>query len=138
MTPSSATSAVRSHRRLANVVGDRSQFYKDLAIFFMAPTSRTPRSLWGFLASFWHWSMQCDLLNADQCIKHSSETDFTEDLQKFDTGVLVNRPWESHPEPLSERNVTFSRHSAPIRHVRRMWSGASVQTIAAPTSPASD
>jgi putative restriction endonuclease len=48
-----------------------------------------------------------------------------------DHGGLVSRPGESHPEPLSERNVTFSRHSAPIRHVRRMWSGASAQTSAA-------
>jgi hypothetical protein len=55
-----------------------------------------------------------------------------EDIDKrIQIGVLVSRPGESHPEPLAERNVTFSRHSAPIRHVRRMWSGASAQTIAA-------
>src|SRR5215472_17476571 len=50
---------------------------------------------------------------------------------RIHVGVLVSRPGESHPEPLAERNVTFSRHSAPIRHVRRMWSGTSAQTSAA-------
>src|SRR5262249_40153187 len=38
---------------------------------------------------FWLWSMQSGLNNAYACIKAFSETDFTEDLQKFDVPTLV-------------------------------------------------
>jgi non-heme chloroperoxidase len=38
----------------------------------------------GILDQFWLWSMQAGLLNAYESIKAFSETDFTEDLKKFD------------------------------------------------------
>ena len=43
----------------------------------------------GILDQFWLWSMQAGLLNAYESIKAFSETDFTEDLKKFDVPALV-------------------------------------------------
>jgi non-heme chloroperoxidase len=43
----------------------------------------------GTLDQFWLWSMQAGLKNAYDSIKAFSETDFTEDLQKFDVPTLV-------------------------------------------------
>lgn len=66
-----------------------SQFYKDLAIPFYGanrPDANVPQ---GTLDQFWLWSMQAGLKNAYECIKAFSETDFTEDLKKFDIPTLV-------------------------------------------------
>ena len=43
----------------------------------------------GMLDQFWLWSMQAGLKNAYESIKAFSETDFTEDLKKFDVPTLV-------------------------------------------------
>jgi non-heme chloroperoxidase len=43
----------------------------------------------GTLDQFWLWSMQCGLKNSYESIKAFSETDFTEDLKKFDIPTLV-------------------------------------------------
>jgi non-heme chloroperoxidase len=71
------------------LVADRSQFYKDLAIKFYGANQPGAKVSQGILDSFWLWSMQCGLLNAYECIKLFSETDFTEDLKKFDVPTLV-------------------------------------------------
>jgi non-heme chloroperoxidase len=66
-----------------------SQFYKDLATPFYGankPGANVPQ---GTLDQFWLWSMQAGLLNAYESIKAFSETDFTEDLKKFDIPTLV-------------------------------------------------
>jgi non-heme chloroperoxidase len=66
-----------------------SQFYKDLATPFYGanrPGADVPQ---GTLDQFWLWSMQAGLLNAYESIKAFSETDFTEDLKKFDVPTLV-------------------------------------------------
>jgi non-heme chloroperoxidase len=68
---------------------NQSQFYKDLAIPFYGanrPGAKVPQ---GTLDQFWLWSMQAGLLNAYESIKAFSETDFTEDLKKFDVPTLV-------------------------------------------------
>ncbi len=67
---------------------DRSQFYKDLATPFYGANKGVQVSQ-GTLDQFWLWSMQAGLLNAYESIKAFSETDFTEDLKKFDVPTLV-------------------------------------------------
>ena len=68
---------------------DRSQFYRDLAIQFYGADKTDANVSQGILDQFWLWSMQSGLLNAYQSIKAFSETDFTEDLAKFDIPTLV-------------------------------------------------
>jgi non-heme chloroperoxidase len=68
---------------------DRSQFYKDLAISFYGANREGAKVSKGILDQFWLWSMQAGLKNAYESIKAFSETDFTEDLKKFDVPTLV-------------------------------------------------
>jgi len=73
----------------AGVMKDRSQFYKDLAVAFYGANRPGASVSQGVLDQFWLWSMQSGLLNAYESIKAFSETDFTEDLKKFDVPALV-------------------------------------------------
>jgi non-heme chloroperoxidase len=69
---------------------DRSQFYKDLAAgpFFGANRTGSKVSQ-GMIDSFWLQGMQAGHKNTFDCIKAFSETDFTEDLKKFDVPTLI-------------------------------------------------
>jgi non-heme chloroperoxidase len=73
----------------AGVFKDRSQFYKDLAVSFYGANRPGAKVSQGILDQFWLWSMQSGLKNAYDSIKAFSETDFTEDLKKFDVPTLV-------------------------------------------------
>jgi non-heme chloroperoxidase len=68
---------------------DRSQFYKDLSILFYGANRPGAAVSQGILDQFWLWSMQAGLLNVYESTKALSETDFTEDLKKFDIPTLV-------------------------------------------------
>jgi len=68
---------------------DRSQFYKDLALQFYGANRAGAKVSQGILDQFWLWSMQSGLKNAYDSTKALSETDFTEDLKKFDVPTLV-------------------------------------------------
>jgi len=68
---------------------DRSQFYKDLAIAFYGANREGAKVSKGILDQFWLWSMQAGLKNAYESIKAFSETDFAEDLKKFNIPTLV-------------------------------------------------
>jgi non-heme chloroperoxidase len=73
----------------AGVAGDRSQFYKDLAIQFYGANRPGAKVSQGVLDQFWLWSMQAGARGAYDSVKAFSETDFTEDLKKFDIPTLV-------------------------------------------------
>jgi non-heme chloroperoxidase len=68
---------------------DRSQFYKDLAILFYGANRPGAKVSQGLLDQFWSWSMQAGLKNVYESSIALSETDFTEDLKKFDVPTLV-------------------------------------------------
>ena len=68
---------------------DRAQFYKDFALLFYGANKPGSKVSPGTLDQFWTWSMQSGLKNAYESIKAFSETDFTEDLKKFDVPTLV-------------------------------------------------
>jgi non-heme chloroperoxidase len=73
----------------AGLAADRSQFYEDLAMMFYGANRPGAKVSQGLLDQFWLWSMQAGLLNAYASVKAFSETDFTEDLKKFDFPTLV-------------------------------------------------
>ena len=73
----------------ASLLKDRSQFYRELAVQFYGANRPGAKVSQGLLDQFWLWSMQAGLKNAYDCIKAFSETDFTEDLKKFDVPTLV-------------------------------------------------
>ena len=73
----------------SNLMKDRSQFYKELAVQFYGANRPGAQVSQGMLDQFWMWSMQAGLKNAYDSIKAFSETDFTDDLRKFDVPTLV-------------------------------------------------
>lgn len=68
---------------------DRAQYFKDFSIPFYGANRPKAKVSQGLLGSFWMQSMQCGLLAEYECIKAFSETDFTEDLKKFDVPTLI-------------------------------------------------
>jgi non-heme chloroperoxidase len=76
-------------RLRADLYRDRSQFYKEFAMPFYGANRPGAEVSQGVLDQFWLWSMQSGVKNAYECIKAFSETDFTEDLAKFDVPTLV-------------------------------------------------
>jgi non-heme chloroperoxidase len=72
-----------------SLVKNPSQFYKDLAPMFYGANRPGAKVSQGTLDQFWLWSMQAGLKGAYESIMAFSETDFTEDLKKFDVPTLV-------------------------------------------------
>jgi non-heme chloroperoxidase len=72
----------------AGVANDRSQFYADLSAPFYGANRPGSKVSQGQRDQFWLQSMQVGLKGALDCIKAFSETDFTQDLKKFDVPTL--------------------------------------------------
>jgi non-heme chloroperoxidase len=69
---------------------DRSQLYIDIAAGpFFGFNRPGVKASQGMIDSFWRQGMQAGHKNALDCIKAFSETDFTEDLKKFDVPTLI-------------------------------------------------
>jgi non-heme chloroperoxidase len=73
----------------ADVLADRSQFFKDLSAPFYGANRPGAKVSQGLRDSFWLQGMLCGHKAAYDCIKAFSETDFTEDLKKFDVPTLI-------------------------------------------------
>jgi non-heme chloroperoxidase len=73
----------------AGVLADRSQFYKDVSALFYGANRPNNRATQGMRDAFWLQSMMSGHKNQYDCIKAFSETDFTEDLKKFDVPTLI-------------------------------------------------
>ena len=74
----------------AGVAADPSQFYRDLADGPFYGANRPGANVsQGIRDAFWFQSLQAGHKNAYECIKAYSETDFTEDLKRFDVPTLV-------------------------------------------------
>ncbi len=71
------------------VAADRSQFFKDLILPFYGTNRSGSKVSEGVRDSFWRQGMLGGLKNEYDCIKAFSETDFTEDLQRFDIPTLI-------------------------------------------------
>jgi len=74
----------------AAFLADRSQFFLDVAsgpfFGFNRPGAKVSQ---GLIYSWWMQGMMAGFKNAYDCIKAFSETDFTEDLKKFDVPTLI-------------------------------------------------
>lgn len=85
----------------ASLMKDRSQFYKDFAVPFYGVNRPDAKVSQGILDQFWAWSMQSGLKNAYDCIEAFSETDFTEDLKKFDVPTLILHAGDDQVVPVN-------------------------------------
>jgi len=73
----------------AGVAADRSQFFMNLTMPFYGANRPEANVSQGTRDAFWFQAMQGGLKNELECIKAFSETDFTEDLEKFDVPTLI-------------------------------------------------
>ena len=71
-------------------LSDRAQFFLEVAggpfFNFNRPGAKVSQ---GLIQSWWMQGMMCGFKNGYDCIKAFSETDFTEDLKKFDVPTLI-------------------------------------------------
>jgi non-heme chloroperoxidase len=83
-TPMEAFDGIR-----AGVLSDRSQFFKDLSGPFYGANRPGAKVSDGLRESFWMQGMQAGFKGVIDCITAFSETDFTEDLKRFDVPTLI-------------------------------------------------
>ncbi len=93
----------------SSITEDRSQFYRTLAPMFYGANRAGAKVTQGTLDQFWLWSMQAGLKNAYECIKAFSETDFTDDLKKFDVPTLVLHGEDDQIVPVKDSAVKSVR-----------------------------
>jgi non-heme chloroperoxidase len=72
-----------------SMASDRAQFYKEFAVPFYGANRPGARVSQGLLDQFFLWSMQGGLKNSYECVKAFSETEFQDDLKKFDVPTLL-------------------------------------------------
>jgi non-heme chloroperoxidase len=68
---------------------DRAQFYREFAVPFFGANRPGAKVSQGLFDQFWLWSMQGGLKNLYECVRAFSETEFHDDLKKFDVPTLL-------------------------------------------------
>jgi non-heme chloroperoxidase len=106
----------------AGVLADTSQYWKDLSQTFYGANRPGAKVSKGVLDRFWLLSMQCGLLAAHDCIKAFSESDFTDDVKKFDIPTLIIHGDDDQIVPIA---VGGDRSSKMIKDaVYKVYKGA--------------
>jgi len=72
-----------------SVLNDRAEFFRDLSSSFYGANQPNSQVSQGLRDSFWSQGMQAGMKGVYDCIKAFSETNFTEDLEKFDVPTLI-------------------------------------------------
>lgn len=89
----------------ASVLVDRSQFFKDLSAPFYGANRPNAKVSQGLRDSFWLQGMLAGFKGVFDCIKAFSETDFTEDLKKFDIPTLIMHGDDDQIVPISASSM---------------------------------
>jgi non-heme chloroperoxidase len=71
------------------LLADRAQFFRDFSAPFYGANRPDAKVSEGLRESFWHQGMQAGLNAVYDCVKAFSETNFTDDLKKFDVPTLI-------------------------------------------------
>ena len=91
-------------------LADRAQFFLDVAsgpfFNFNRPGAKVSQ---GAIQSWWMQGMMSGFKNAYDCIKAFSETDFTEDLKKFDVPTLIIHGDDDQIVPIGASAMLSSR-----------------------------
>ena len=93
----------------ASVLADRSQFFKDLSAPFYGANRPESRVSQGMRDSFWLQGMLAGFNAVFECIKAFSETDFTEDLRRFDVPTLILHGDDDQIVPIGASALLSSR-----------------------------
>jgi len=89
----------------ANVLADRSQFWKDLSLPFYGYNRPGAKISEGVRESFWLQGMMAGLPASYFCIKAFSETDLTEDLKKIDVPTLFLHGDDDQIVPIADSSM---------------------------------
>jgi non-heme chloroperoxidase len=73
----------------AGILTERSQFWKDTAVGFFSADRSGTKATQGNKDAFWLMAMQETIEGGVACVDAFSNTDFTEDLKKFDIPTLI-------------------------------------------------
>jgi non-heme chloroperoxidase len=91
------------------VQADRAQFFVDLSLPFYGGNRAGSKLSQGLRDSFWLQGMLCGHKAAYDCIKAFSQTDFTEDLKKFDVPTLVLHGDDDQIVPIAAAGLLSSK-----------------------------
>lgn len=97
---------------------DRSEFYKDFAFPFYGANRPGASVSQGILDQFWLWGMQGGVDNIYDSIKAFSETDFTEDLRKFDVPTLLMHGEDDQIVPI---NISSKKSAKLIKGAKEIY-----------------
>jgi non-heme chloroperoxidase len=93
----------------AGVQADRSQFFKDLSAPFYGANRPNSKVSQGLRDSFWLQGMMAGHKAVYDCVKAFSETDFTEDLKKFDVPTLILHGDDDQIVPIADSAMLSSK-----------------------------
>lgn len=102
----------------SGVAKDRSQFWKDFSLMFYGANRPGASVSQGMLDQFWLWSMQGGIKNVYDSIKAFSETDFHEDLKKFDVPTLIMHGEDDQIVPI---NISGKRSAKLIKGAKELF-----------------
>ena len=101
-----------------DLVADRCQFYRDFAGLFFSLNRPGNHVSEGVMDQFWRLCMQAGMKNSYECIKAFSETDFTEDLRRFDVPTLILHGEDDQVVPIDD---TGRKAATLIKDVREIY-----------------
>lgn len=93
----------------AGTLRDRSQFFKDITIPFYGANRPGASFAPGLTDAFWLQGMLGGIKNLYDCIKAFSETDFTDDLEKFDVPTLLLHGDDDQIVPIEASAIASSK-----------------------------
>ena len=93
----------------AKIVADRSQFFKDLSLPFYGYNRSGAIISEGVRTSFWQQGMMAGFPAAYFSVKAFSETDFTDDLKRFDVPTLVLHGGDDQMVPIADSSILSSK-----------------------------
>jgi non-heme chloroperoxidase len=93
----------------AGVLADRSHFLKDFSAPFYGANRPDAKVSQGLRDSFWLQGMLAGFKGVLDCIKAFSETDFTEDLKKFDVPTLIMHGDDDQVVPIGASALLSSK-----------------------------
>lgn len=100
------------------MANDRAQFYKEFAVPFFGANRPGAKISEGMLDQFWRVSMQGGIKNSYESVKAFSETDFHDDLKKFDIPTLLMHGEDDQIVPI---NISSRKSAKLIKGVTEIY-----------------
>ena len=88
---------------------DRSQAFQDISVPFFGANRPDSTATKGMQDAFWLRGMQSSSKSTFDCVKAFSETDFTEDLKKFDLPTLIIHGDDDQIVPIAASAVAAAK-----------------------------